>query len=219
MSAKGRATLTYGSTTGQLALAGMPSASDYGESEYYPTPSYCVHALLRAIDEGSGPPIRDGEWVEPAVGDGAIVRAVEAVRPGVCWIASDIRTTEGALSLYREMPGRFTCTIGDFMDASCERRPWLPEEPAVLLTNPPFSLGLGFARRGIEICEDVILLLPMSFFETEERAAFLRAHPPGIYPLARRPRFIAGSSGDSRQYAWWRWAKGCEGRWYPPLGA
>ena len=55
-------------------------------SDYYPTPAWCIWRLLDALSL----PCRC-TWLEPAAGDGAIVRAVNAVVPDLDWVAVDIR--------------------------------------------------------------------------------------------------------------------------------
>jgi hypothetical protein len=221
VSARGRRPLTYGAAADQLAFAGVSSAVDYGGAEFYPTPAAPVHALLAAIDAGYGAPLPNGIWYEPAVGEGAIIRAVEAVKPGLTWAASDIRTTNAAQSLYRELRGQFIYHVGDFLAATLDRTPWIPEHVAVCITNPPFSLAENFARRAIEITTrqsdgNVLMLLPLAFLETPGRSVFHREHPSDIYPLARRPSFTGGGT-DARPYGWFRWSPDGGGRWYPPI--
>ena len=58
--------------------------------DYYPTPAWCVRRLLEAVD------LPGGRWLEPAVGDGAIVRSVDAARDDVRWTTIDVRPGLGA---------------------------------------------------------------------------------------------------------------------------
>ena len=44
------------------------------DRDYYPTPSWCVRALLETVD------LPTGTWLEPTAGDGAIIRAVDEYR-------------------------------------------------------------------------------------------------------------------------------------------
>ena len=54
------------------------------KDDFYATPSWCVRALLRTVD------LPGGAWFEPAVGTGAIVRAVNQLRQDVSWTIADI---------------------------------------------------------------------------------------------------------------------------------
>ena len=87
----------------------------------YPTPAWCVRRLLERVD------LPGGTWLEPAAGDGAIVRAVRAARHDVDWIAVEIREDCRHL-LRREVPGD-RVVIGDFL--TCD----LPVKPRVVIAN------------------------------------------------------------------------------------
>jgi len=152
------------------------------EHDFYPTPAWCVHRLLEAV------PLPAGRWLEPCVGDGAIVRAVNACR-GVEWFTNDIRS-EVAADVH-----------GDFLaPAFPHARAW-----EVLLTNPPFSLALDFAAKGIDVAGVVVLLLRLNWLRgTDEHNAWLRAHMPSVYVLPQRPSFD-GRGTDATEYAWMVW--------------
>ena len=178
----------------------------------FPTPSWCVDALLDAL-----PLPRGGTWLEPAVGAGAIVRAVEAHQPGErTWLACDVRdlVTPPYVDGQRLIRGDFTTAQ-------------LPEEwarPTVTLTNPPFSAALPFVRRALEVTEAggvVAMLLRLAFLASQERADFMREHVPDIYTLAKRPSFTANGRTDSADYAWFVWRVGERRRYgelHPSIG-
>jgi hypothetical protein len=178
------------------------------DADWYPTPSWCVRALLDVLD------LPPGIWLEPAVGEGAIVCAVEMARPDERrrWVTCDVRRTNAAQR------------VRDFLAPPAADEAAL-DVPAVIVTNPPFSHALPFARRCLEISAGrawVVLLLRLGFLESLERAGFLVAHPPDLYPLARRPSFTGGSDTDSAAYGWFVWPPGparSAGVLHPPIGA
>jgi hypothetical protein len=181
------------------------------EADFYPTPEVTTRALLEVLD------LPDGLWFEPAVGAGAIVRAVERHRPNrQTWIAGDIRPIP--TPPYVEGKDLF---IGDFLSLGFDQA--LLRRLAVIITNPPFCHALPFARKCLDLAAGrawVVLLLRLAFLETEERAGFLRAYPPDVYPLAKRPSFN-GDGTDSAAYAWFVWppiSGRKHGILYPPIG-
>lgn len=54
------------------------------ELDQYPTPKWCVHRLLEAVD------LPAGRWLEPCAGAGNIINAVSEVRSDVKWDAWEI---------------------------------------------------------------------------------------------------------------------------------
>lgn len=178
------------------------------DADFYPTPSWAVRALLDACE------LPPGVWLEPAVGEGAIVCAVEMSHPDDrrLWVTCDIRPTNS------------TQMVRDFLAPAAPVESPLPV-PSVIITNPPFSHALQFARRCLEISAGrswVVLLLRLGFLESLERHGFLVAHPPDLYPLARRPSFSGAGDTDSTAYGWFVWPPGparSVGVLHPPIGA
>lgn len=149
------------------------------ESDYYPTPAWCVHRLLEAVR------LPGGAWLEPCVGDGAIVRAVERA---VAWRTYDIREDSVA------------GTVTDFL--RLEPHPALMCD--VCLTNPPYSLAMEFVQHAMKHAHVTAMLLRLNFLGSEGRAQFFRAHPPSVYVLPNRPSFVNGRT-DACEYAWFAW--------------
>lgn len=182
-------------------------------ADFYPTPLWATQALLTAI-----PDLAAGVWCEPAVGNGAIVRAVEAVRPGrQRWIVGDLRPQ--AIDEITELSGVIDeVALGDFASKSCAS---LLSGADVYITNPPFSLAEGFARALIERAAPkgatVALLLRLAFLESASRIPFHDKHPSDIYPFATRPSFSPDGKTDSSAYAWFVWGPGRGRRWFAPL--
>lgn len=175
--------------------------------DFFPSPAWAVHALLGALDLPRG-----GVWMEPNIGSAAVVRAVEtcpgpgAGAPAPRWIACDIR--EDVRPWCRSWVGEDDLRIGDVLDpATIEGLP----RPDVIIGNPPYSCALAMVSRFIEIAAGhawVAMLLRLGFLASEERAPFLKRHPPDVYPLSRRPSFNGGQSTDSSDYAWFVWPPG-----------
>jgi hypothetical protein len=155
---------------------------------------------------------------EPAVGNGAIVRAVQAHKPGGrTWRCFDIRDVSKEVE---------ALGVGASFEAVDFRQASEPCPADVYITNPPFSLAEDFAHQCLHRAGTrghVILFLRLAFLESNRRAAFHRDHPSDIYPLARRPKTGLNKHGklgsDSSAYAWFVWGPGRGGRWYPPIGA
>lgn len=159
------------------------------DADWYPTPPWCTHRLLDAVR------LPSGDWLEPSAGDGAIMQAVNAVRPGVRWTACDVRPEcEPTLRMLTER-----VVIGDFLRQRWERR------FDVAILNPPYSLALPFVERCRSLAEHVVALLRLNWLASEERASWLRRFPPSVYVLPNRPSFT-GEGTDATDYAWLHWS-------------
>jgi hypothetical protein len=154
--------------------------------DFYTTPAWCVHALLREVH------LPGGTWLEPACGDGAIVEAVKEIRQDVCWTAFDIRERKLCLG-----------SVRDYLDRAIP----VLERPAVIITNPPFSLAREFVERSFEVTDGpVVMLLRLNWLASQKRAEFLREHAPDVYVLPRRPSFTGDKRTDACEYAWYIWS-------------
>ena len=163
-------------------------------SDYYPTPAWCIWRLLDALSL----PCRC-TWLEPAAGDGAIVRAVNAVVPDLDWVAVDIRPEceEPLRAAGAEL------TIGSFLDLPMS---WQATRGVfdVAILNPPFTLAQQFIERCKGMARWVVALERLNFLEGDERCEWLRADPPDVYVLPNRPSFT-GEGTDATAYAWLVW--------------
>jgi hypothetical protein len=194
-------------------------AAEAQEGEFYPTPAWCVAALLRICD----PPLPiGGLWVEPACGEGAIVRAVEQAieqaAPGCerAWLCIELRkaAAEQAYRNLKDLSDRVSVAHGDFFNVSAAQ-PSPLRFAEVYITNPPFSRALDFASACLKLAGkrgSVALLLRQAFTETPTRGAFLRENPCDLYTLDKRPKFT-GKGQDKWAYAWFVWGPGRGGRW------
>jgi len=164
-------------------------------ADYYATPEWCVRRLLEEV------PLPGGRWLEPAAGDGAIIRA--ARRNDVVWTAWEIRNTE-ATSLHACVSGG-DVHIGDFVEAtnkgSLSGRPF-----DVAITNPPFRLAQDFIDGCCACANTVVMLLRLNYLASKSRWQFMRSHTPDVYVLPNRPSFTGGKT-DSIEYAWFVWPR------------
>lgn len=168
-------------------------------ADYYPTPAWCVLRLLEHVG------LPGWDWLEPAAGEGHIIRAVESVLPNTAWSAIELREECGAP--LRSMglnttPGGLV--IGDFLSMKPVMR---KHGYDLALSNPPFSLAQEFVEQGLRFADEVIYLLRLSFLESQKRQAFFaRVGVPDVFVLPERPSFT-GEGTDSCAYAWMRWRR------------
>lgn len=163
------------------------------EEDYYPTPAWCVRRLLEEVS------LPRGVWLEPAAGDGAIIRAVNAYMGGITWWAVEareecVRDLEEAVGA----PGRIYCPA---------RIPGVSVAAIAydcIMTNPPYSLLPEYLNWCLARSRTVALLLRLGVLASDDRAEFMRRYPPSVYPLPNRPDFT-GAGGDSSDYGWFVW--------------
>lgn len=173
----------------------------------YPTPEWATQALLRNV-----PLPRDGWWVEPCAGDGAIIRAAAQmmVLPEVGWIAieKDGRRARKLRSI-NNLGGVSAATYrGDFSTAT---RPLVGVHDSITLviTNPPFLLAQEVAEWALSLPSKpvVALLLRDGFAGSGKRKEFWAKHPADRFTLSTRPAFVDGHT-DACDYAWFVWWNG-----------
>jgi len=155
--------------------------------DYYPTPAWCVHRLLEAVD------LPGGWWIEPAVGDGAIVRAVNAVRSDVRWTTMDVR------------PECHPDLVGDFV-APLFRGP-VDTIYDACITNPPYGQAEEFVVEARRRARVVAMLLRLNWLASRERRSLIAESMPSVYVLPDRPSFV-GQGSDMTEYAWMVWDHG-----------
>jgi hypothetical protein len=148
------------------------------EADYYPTPSWCVERLLQELT------LPGGAWLEPAAGDGSIIRAVG--RGDIDWTAVEIRKEMGVpLKRLRPAP---QLVVGDFLRPAGIGRKLNGGRPfEVAITNPPFSLAQEFIERCMEVASVTVMLLRLNYLASKKRWAFMTTHAPDVYVLPSRP--------------------------------
>lgn len=182
------------------------------------TPAFCLDELLKAW-----PPPTWAPLIEPAAGNGALVAPLWAL--GYDVLAVELR--EYAADELREACPLATVHVGDWITLA---RDWGKPDHALaptrfgvelpaLVTNPPYSIGVEFARACLSVrpvyCA---LLLRLNHLGSATWAPFLKAHPfQGLVILgSKRPAFVGvdcrGSGAtDSSEYAWVIWATHIQG--------
>lgn len=157
------------------------------EHDFYPTPPEPTRALLSA--EASRLQGEAEIW-EPAAGDGAMVRELQAV--GLRVRASDL-IDRGAGAQIRSFYD-FTC--GDGM-------------PTAIVTNPPFAeCNSGrWIRHAMEAldCRYMALLLPLNWPGAESRSALWARHTPARVYLMRWRIDFTGKGAPPMLNAWFVW--------------
>jgi hypothetical protein len=180
------------------------------EADYYPTPGWCVkrlleHPTLFRMQEQAG------EWLEPCIGDGAIVRAVNSSLrrynpeyPLPRWTGCDIRPecaaeVAGLGLMYFAQRDFTTLPPGLKFDVS--------------ISNPPFSIAMDIIEASMVQANVTIMLLRVNFLGSAERQPWFLKHKPDVYLLPNRPSFIGGKT-DSIEYAWFVWGLTDGGHFY-----
>lgn len=206
-----------------LGLPGIDAPPPDGarrEADFYPTPANLIRpfeAVLRErVEALPGLPI-----VEPACGDGRLLRHLAALAPGRQLVGLDIRreAVEATRSAgFEAHQADWTAVeVDEVLDA-------VVPGPRIFVTNPPFSLALPFARDGLRRAGAsgmVALLLRVSWFEpTIERADWLPAHACDVWWPPARGQFKGGGT-DNAATVWAIWPRrdgGTDGNVHRYLG-
>lgn len=156
-------------------------------SEYVPTPSWVVRALVEGLREAGHPPLpTTGRVIEPAAGEGALLSALQMVCPGMrSAIAWDIRPAACDVLRRRDWYGmRVDVRCGDYLAAKDTE-----DGTGLWITNPPYSLAEEFWAAMLDDAGDpaspgtVALHVPWAFVAT----AALDDCVVDLYPIEGRP--------------------------------
>jgi hypothetical protein len=162
--------------------------------DVYPTPGWCVRRLMEAATLPTC-----GTWLEPAVGDGAIIRIIRQYYPRVMWHTNDIRPES---LLHAGMNHTATHYTGDFLELA----PAITVPYECVVTNPPFSLAFEFVKASLPIADNVVMLLRLGFLESSGRNSWIRQHMPDyVYILPNRQGGTSDGKTDVFTYAWFHW--------------
>jgi hypothetical protein len=189
----------------QAFAAGQIPNAEREQDDFYPTPAEGTRALL-AVERFEG-----AIW-EPACGDGAMVRVLEA--GGYEVRASDL------------VDRGFGVAGHDFL------MEWRPRAPNIV-TNPPFKNSEAFVRKALELTDPrnfahvggkVAMLLRLAWLEGRARRALFESSPlarvwvfAGRLSMARGgDAALLGSNGGMMPFAWFVWEHGHVGA--PTLG-
>ncbi len=157
-------------------------------NDFYETPARCVEELMQACDLGGA------NWLEPSAGSGAIIRAVNAIKPGITWAAVELdnRHSSNLKALTNNVH------VGSYLTWEKDRH------YDVVIGNPPYSLAMEFVQTSLRNADTVALLLRLCFAASKKRADFMMSTCPDVYVLSQRPSFTGGGT-DSTDYAWFVW--------------
>lgn len=154
------------------------------KDDFYPTPPEGTEALLR-VESFEGP-----IW-EPACGDGAISRVLEAA--GHTVISTDLVSR-----------GYGQPSVDFLME-------WTPRAPNIV-TNPPFKMVAPFMRNACRLTTGkVAMLLRLACLEGAERAEIYRETPLArVWVFSRRITMWRGGvegshAGGMTAFAWFVW--------------
>lgn len=165
------------------------------KNDLYETPPEAVLALLKAED-------LPGVIWEPACGPGSIVRVLRTAGRQV--YATDLVDYE---SPDQDQSG------WDFMMET-----QLPIGVQAIVTNPPFKNAAEFAKKALELCPRVYMLMRLAFLEGIGRSDILdggklaRVHVfRNRLPLMHRAGWEGNRSTNTMAFAWFVWDQDCIG--------
>lgn len=74
----------------------------------------------------------------------------------------------------------------------------------VIVTNPPFAISGDFVRRGLQLCDEVVILNRIQFLEGKSRADILDKHLAKVMVFSRRCPMMH-RFGRNEAGAWVAW--------------
>jgi len=155
--------------------------------EFLPTSAW---AVLRFLEDVQLP---GGRWLDPCVGGGSIVKAVNSVRNDIEWVTLDIKSRP-------EFPAQ---VVGDYTNIYRDLGAF-----DVAIFNPPFSRALEFVQCAAKHARHVCMFQRLNWVANGTRAEWLRSRMPGLHILPNRPGHLAESGGtDMQEYAWFLWPR------------
>lgn len=159
---------------------GMDARAD----ELYPTPAPLTKALMREYA------LPKYVW-EPAAGMGHMAAPLAAA--GHTVLCSDLidygHLVEGSPRIKTGL---------NFL--TCEPLGQFPY-PQAIVTNPPFAISGDFVRKGLEFCNEVVILNRLAFLEGKARADIMDRHLAKVMVFSRRAPMLH------------RWVKNSDGVW------
>lgn len=172
------------------ALVKAQKAHKRKAADFYPTPPDVTAALMEFLFTPKSQYI----W-EPACGDGAMARVIEAFGHAVT--STDLR----------DEPSIYGTGGMDFLNAEVAEG----DGPDWIITNPPFNLAEAFIRKALTITPNVAMLLSNQYWHAATRKRLFDDHPPAyILPLLWRPAFLEKERGKSpmMNVFWVVWQEG-----------
>lgn len=187
-----------GSSRIRVRMVGAESTSKREKDDFYSTPPDATRFFLDVEQF-------DGAIWEPACGDGAMSRVLQAR-------GYEVASTDLAARGFGESGVDFLME-------------WKARAPNVV-TNPPFKLGSQFVRHALRLTTGkVAMLLKVGFLEGVERADLFDAQPLArVWVYRNRQSFLKdgvhatnmNGKGGMIAYAWFVWEHGHKGA--PTIG-
>lgn len=164
--------------------------------DYYATPDWAIRAILpHFVERGL---LHDrANILEPAAGDGAIVRALHAA-------GATVGNVE-AIEIDPDRAAQSGARCADFLKVD----PTLFPSFELVITNPPYALAFDFAQHALRFVRAggaLALLTRINWLASQKRAAWLRANTPSVHVLPKRSSFT-GKGTDATDYAWLTWGR------------
>ena len=98
-------------------------------------------------------------------------------------------------------------------------KPALADEIDAIVTNPPYRLAQQFVRHALTLCPRVLMLLRLTFLESERRkdvlddAGLIRVHVfRNRLPMMHRDDWTGNRVSNPTAFAWYVWQRGYIGR-------
>lgn len=157
--------------------------------DFYRTPSWCVESLLPVLGD-----LSKAKVLEPCCGDGAILSALPKVEH-----LDAVEIDEGRLKVAEstvKTGSPRTFHRADFLKWVESKPSWGPRFDGVrvrgwdlVIGNPPFKLAMEFVQASTRVGYKVAFILRLPWLASQKRAEWLRANPPALYVLPKRPQF------------------------------
>lgn len=184
-------------------LAGSNSDNGRVAHDYYATPFIATQKILDVL------PLGEDSILEPAAGEGHIVKVLRDYYPNNPIIASDL--------IWRK--SRFNIPVVGDIDFLTYNPPCKFD---TIITNPPFKHAQEFVEKALAIANHYVLIFAkLQFLETVERQKLFTEHPPKcVYVFSRRVSPLVngeelnanGKAWNSPMaFAWYLWEIGYKG--------
>lgn len=177
---------------------------DRHKSDYYVTPVDKITEFLDAFIKEEPDAFKDGWVLDPCAGGD------DMNPPSYPMALKDKAITNLHTIDIRE--DSMAEEIGDYLALNIEET--LPEQPSVIITNPPFSLSEPIVKKALEDVKPggfVIMLLRLNFFGGKARNERFFPEvglPKYAFVHHRRMSFTPDGKTDSIEYAHFVWQRG-----------
>ena len=169
-------------------------------ADNYPTPQWAIRRFFEALDWSQ---YAGTTWIEPAVGEGSIVRVANEYVDGIDWRVHDVRDVRPYM-LHCGIP-ESRVSIGDFLENE-----YADGEFDVAIMNPPFNQLAAFIDEAFRVAHTVICFQSLNMLGSDERCDWISVHVPETYVLPNRVSHTGDGKTDSVYAAWFKWRSGVQ---------